>query len=121
MPYGSSNDSAQHLSLPQSNYPDTPKERLAVKRLWNSVGTLKSDGDLHLTASPQFIPESMPCRLYISVLILQTVVDLAIEGALVLKFQQAAKLDQGLEQSSARRLPVYFSIFGFAQSAVLHS
>jgi len=97
MPYGSSNDSAQHLSLSQSNYPDNPKERLAVKRLWNS-----------------FIPDSMPCRLYISVIILQTVVDLAIEGALVLKFRQAAKLDQALDQSSARRLPVYFSIFGFA-------
>jgi len=42
------------------------------------------------------------------------VVDLAVEGALVIKFHQAATLDPTLDISSARRLPVYFSIFGFA-------
>jgi hypothetical protein len=64
----------------------------------------------------RFLPESTPCRLYILVVVLQTLVDLAIEGVLVLKFQQAANIDPTpkQDQSPTQRLPVYFTIFGLA-------
>jgi len=96
-PYLSHNESTQHLSGTENTHIDPVESRLSAKRIWSS-----------------FIPDSVPCRLYVSVILLQTVVDLAVEGALVLKFSQAADLDLRLKESSARRLPVYFSIFGFA-------
>lgn len=86
-----------HLSALKDSRPLPPRGRPAAQRLWS-----------------QLIPDSIPCRLYISVIILQTIVDLTVEGALVIKFSQAAKLNPSLGEPSARRLPVYFSIFGFA-------
>jgi len=64
----------------------------------------------------RIFPESIPCRLYILVVVLQTLVDLAIEGVLVLKFRQATNLhpDLQLSENPTQRLPVYFSIFGLA-------
>lgn len=96
-PYLSMHESSQQLSGLEGPFATPTRERLNATKIWHS-----------------FIPDSVPCRLYISVIILQTAIDLAVEGALVLKFSQAAKLDSALSLPSARRLPVYFSIFGFA-------
>lgn len=92
-----SNDSTLQLSAPSNVKSEQSKERVTAGLIWRRI-----------------IPDSIPCRLYISVIILQTIVDLAVEGALVLKFSEAAKVSSPLRVSSARRLPVYFSIFGFA-------
>jgi len=86
-----------HLSASKDSHSSPSREQPAVRRLWTLI-----------------IPDSMPCRLYISVIILQTIVDLTVEGTLVLKYSQAAKGNPSLAESSARRLPVYFIIFGFA-------
>jgi len=96
-PYLSVHESTQQLSGSKEPPSSPMRERLKATQLWHWL-----------------IPDSVPCRLYISVIIVQTVIDLAVEGALVLKFSQAAKLDHELVVSSARRLPVYFSVFGFA-------
>lgn len=96
-PYLSVHESTQQLSGSKGPPVNTIRDRLNATKFWHWL-----------------IPDSIPCRLYISVIIIQTAIDLAVEGALVLKFSQAAKLDPALSLPSARRLPVYFSIFGFA-------
>lgn len=62
----------------------------------------------------QVLPDSVPCRLYVLVVIIQTCVDLIIEAVLLIKFHQAASVDKQLQEPSARRLPIYFSIFACA-------
>jgi len=62
----------------------------------------------------RLLPDSVPCRLYILIVVLQTILDLGMEGILLFKFIQAAAVNPDIKVSSARSLPVYFSIFGFA-------
>jgi len=64
----------------------------------------------------KILPESLACRLYILVVLVQTTVDLAIEGDLLIRFNQAARQGQITEAArlSSRKMPVYLSIFALA-------
>lgn len=58
----------------------------------------------------------MACRLYLLVVLLQTAVDLAIEGDLLIRVNQAIDSDMITEATSlsSRKMPVYLSIFALA-------
>ncbi|KAF9535542.1 hypothetical protein CPB83DRAFT_841946 [Crepidotus variabilis] len=57
------------------------------------------------------IPDSLACRLYVATVLLETAIDLAIEGELYLRIRNR------VEHSTdplASRMPVYLSVFAFA-------
>ncbi|KAJ7431808.1 hypothetical protein B0H11DRAFT_2383510 [Mycena galericulata] len=55
------------------------------------------------------LPESIPCRLYVLTVLIETTVDLAIEGELLIQINKNAP-----PGDSAHGMPVYLSIFALA-------
>jgi hypothetical protein len=75
-----------------------------------------------LTLLPQVLPDSMACRLYVLTVLVETTIDLIIEGDLLLRIHQADNSLQSQDSSSAsdiqlisKKMPAYLTIFGFAQ------
>ncbi|KDR84785.1 hypothetical protein GALMADRAFT_289380 [Galerina marginata CBS 339.88] len=65
------------------------------------------------------LPESLACRLYVATVLIETTIDLAIEGELFLRIQEKQKLDTSPADGSfvttaTKRMPVYLSIFALA-------
>lgn len=58
------------------------------------------------------LPESMACRLYVLVVLIETTVDLVIEGELLIQINKNAT-DSG--NVATQEMPVYLSIFALAQ------
>lgn len=58
----------------------------------------------------KIVPESVACRLYVLTVLIETTIDLAIEGELLLRLRVGA---QDAEMTS-RKMPVYLSIFALA-------
>ncbi|KAI0296617.1 hypothetical protein BC826DRAFT_1003962 [Russula brevipes] len=89
-------------------YPPTPKLVPPVRRTWWQ----------------KFLPDSIACRLYVLTVLVETTVDLAIEGDLLLRFHKAADDMQSRASSSSsqnnniipasRKMPVFLSIFALA-------
>jgi hypothetical protein len=65
----------------------------------------------------QILPDSLYCKLYVLTVVVQTIIDLAIEGDLLLRFHEAAKNGQlsNNDDVTSRKMPVYLSIFVIAQ------
>lgn len=61
----------------------------------------------------QWIPDSWACRLYLLTVLVETAIDLAIEGDLILRFHESSLADD--QDMATRRMPVYLSIFALAQ------
>lgn len=61
----------------------------------------------------QYIPDSLACRLYLLTVLVETAIDLAIEGDIILRFHEAGSSDS--QDMARRRMPVYLSIFAMAQ------
>ena len=59
------------------------------------------------------LPDSMACRLYVLTVFIETCIDIGIEADLLLRFR-AMDEEPDLDMAN-RRLPVYLSIFAFAQ------
>ncbi|KAI3622525.1 hypothetical protein WG66_015554 [Moniliophthora roreri] len=55
----------------------------------------------------KILPESLACRLFVLTVLIETTVDLAIEGELLVRVQAE-------EDSTNRRMPVYLTIFALA-------
>lgn len=55
----------------------------------------------------------MACRLYVLAVLVETTVNLAIEGDLYLRIRDFSKDDQS--SLAQRRMPVYLSVFALAQ------
>lgn len=66
----------------------------------------------------QILPDSVYCRLYVLTVVIQTAVDLAIEGELLVRFHQAG-IGLGEDTAAATRkmtsMNVYLGIFVLAQ------
>lgn len=63
----------------------------------------------------QILPDSLYCRLYVLTVVIQTIVDLAIEGELLVRFHRAG-LGLGDDTAAAsRKMNVYLGIFAIAQ------
>lgn len=54
----------------------------------------------------------MACRLYILVVLIETTIDLAIEGDLYLRVDRGA---EATNDATAKKMPAYLSIFAMAQ------
>ena len=66
----------------------------------------------------QYLPDSIACRLYILTDLVETTIDLAVEGDLLLRVHEAGDGDDSnTDQISglAVKMPVYLGIFALAQ------
>ena len=68
--------------------------------------------------SPQLIPDSLACRLYLVTVLVETAIDLAIESDLLIRFHELDKNDSTNKDIVERKMPVYLTIFVFAQYVV---
>ncbi|KAJ7706407.1 hypothetical protein B0H17DRAFT_628153 [Mycena rosella] len=59
----------------------------------------------------KILPESMACRLYVLTVLIETTIDLAIEGELLI---QINKNTAGEDGAAGHKMPVYLSIFALA-------
>lgn len=57
------------------------------------------------------MPDSIPCRLYLLTILVETAIDLAIEGDLLLRLHE---VDKG-NTAVSKKMPVYLAIFALAQ------
>ncbi|KAI5991518.1 hypothetical protein EDD15DRAFT_2168928 [Pisolithus albus] len=56
------------------------------------------------------LPDSWACRLFVITVIIETAIDLAIEGDILVRLQDGGNADS----ESAKKMPVYLSIFALA-------
>ncbi|EIN13598.1 hypothetical protein PUNSTDRAFT_117326 [Punctularia strigosozonata HHB-11173 SS5] len=61
----------------------------------------------------QLVPDSLACKLYVLTVLIETIIDLAIEGDLLLRVHEAKKDGEG-DSLATRKMPVYLSVFVFA-------
>ena len=64
---------------------------------------------------PQVVPDSIACRLYVLVVLIETAIDLAIEADLFLRFQDNDPSDESF--AAHNKMPVYLAVFCLAQYA----
>ncbi|KAF9243819.1 hypothetical protein BU15DRAFT_86252 [Melanogaster broomeanus] len=64
----------------------------------------------HRTCWQQILPDSLACRLFVITVLIETAIDLAIEGDLLVRLQDAGSADN----ASAKKMPVYLSVFALA-------
>lgn len=71
-----------------------------------------------LVRARRLIPNSMYCRLYLLAVLVESTVDVVIEGILYLKmrdyYEGLSASDKANDDLSIKRLPVYLAIFAFA-------
>uniref|UniRef100_A0A8H7Y659 Uncharacterized protein n=1 Tax=Psilocybe cubensis TaxID=181762 RepID=A0A8H7Y659_PSICU len=78
--------------------PALPTKEVDTRTLWQKV-----------------LPESLACRLYVITVLIETTIDLAIEGELFLRVREKNKHIEGSQGDIAtRRMPVYLAIFALA-------
>lgn len=111
--------SAYSQDPPDWEYPPplAKEEKLSVekKTAWSKV-RLSSHVAIVLSLNqprPQYVPDSWACRLYLLTVLVETAIDLAIEGDIILRFHESDSSDS--EDMATRRMPVYLSIFALAQ------
>jgi hypothetical protein len=107
------------------DYPPSSSESAVEKELsrpfWQKVLFTSSERTYNDLISPRFqlLPDSLYCRLYVLTVAIQTAIDLAIEGELLVRFHQA---DLGLGDDTAaatrKSLNVYLGIFALAQYVI---
>jgi len=67
----------------------------------------------------RIVPESIACRFYVATVLVETAIDLAIEGELFMRVRQTSVTDDGSQGSTvadvaSSKMPVYLSIFALA-------
>lgn len=117
---------------PTLNHPSTPQHRrvrsfptnnqsqssLSHKPLWDYPPS-SSESPAEKEPSRPFwqkiLPNSLYCRLYVLTVLIQTAVDLAIEGELLVRFHQAGlRLDDAEKDPAILKMNVYLGIFVLA-------
>lgn len=90
-----SNDSSHDLTAVA--YPPKPPEKQTDTRgFWAKI-----------------LPESLACRLFVIVVLIETTIDLAIEAELLVRVHDAGTASD-LDQANPNKMPVYLSIFALA-------
>lgn len=69
----------------------------------------------HLLTPWQLMPKSLPITLFLATVIIETIVDLALQGDIYLRLHSLAQSDNS-SRDQARRISVYLAIFALAQS-----
>jgi len=70
----------------------------------------------------QIMPDSIPCRLYVLVVLVETTINLAIECDMYLRIRdsQGDHQSSSVEEVASRRMPVYLAVFAGAQLVIFH-
>ncbi|KAI0374406.1 hypothetical protein BV20DRAFT_936044 [Pilatotrama ljubarskyi] len=80
---------------------------------WEYPPTLaKGDAKEKETSWKRYIPDSWACRLYLLTVLVETAIDLAIEGDIFLRFHESKSSESA--DMATRRMPVYLAIFALA-------
>lgn len=87
-------DDMFHESLSHEYPPLPPTKEVDSRSLWQKI-----------------LPESLACRLYVITVVIETTIDLVIEGELLIRIRQDNK---DSSQITSRKMPVYLSIFALA-------
>jgi hypothetical protein len=99
----------------QSNHPSTDGGASTKRIDWGYPPPLATKQEDKKTFWQKWIPDSVPCRLFIAVVLLETLIDLLLEGGLLLQFRKVSEqLPPGSDTSAVSRMPTYLSIFVFA-------
>ncbi|KAI0050728.1 hypothetical protein FA95DRAFT_1486824 [Auriscalpium vulgare] len=63
----------------------------------------------------KIFPDSVACRLYVLTVLVETTIDLAIQGDLLLRFHEAHEASDNDDlATTTRKMPVYLSVFALA-------
>ena len=67
--------------------------------------------------SLQVLPDSIACRLYVITVLVETTIDLIIEGDLLLRFHKAGNVSSSSQSGdiTSEKMPVFLSVFALAQ------
>jgi hypothetical protein len=106
-------DDTSHALTPVAYPPPPPEKEIDGLGFWQKVCRRLSPTS-RLLKPAQILPESMACRLYVLTVLIQTTVDLAIEGELLLQINKNADAKPS-ENAGTHKMPVYLSIFALAQ------
>jgi hypothetical protein len=90
--FSKNSDDTTHDLVPVAYPPPPPQKEIDGLTLWEKI-----------------LPESMACRLYVLTVLIETTIDLIIEGELYLQIRKNATGDFADHQ-----MPVYLGIFAFA-------
>ncbi|KAJ7139913.1 hypothetical protein C8R44DRAFT_975634 [Mycena epipterygia] len=94
-PHFSSKDSDDPYDLTAVAYPPPPPEKeIDDLGFWQKM-----------------LPESIACRLYVLTVLIETTIDLAIEGELLIQINKHSTKE---DSAAAHKMPVYLSIFALA-------
>ncbi|KAG6832220.1 hypothetical protein H0H92_004185 [Tricholoma furcatifolium] len=91
-------DDTSHEPHSAVSYPPLPAKDTETESIWQKI-----------------LPESLACRLYIVTVLIETTIDLVIEGDILLRLRAQSNQDQDENQMTSRRMPVYLCIFALAQ------
>ena len=97
-------------------YPPLPTKDVDTRSLWQKVHIFRLINHLTLIFYCQILPDSVACRLYVMTVVLQTTIDLTIEGELLVRVNKVINEDDN--DPKRQRMPVYLSIFALAQFVV---
>jgi hypothetical protein len=106
---------------PRTAYPPTPQLSPQDTRTWwqKVGGSLRARTHSSCShPSSQILPDSIACRLYVITVLVETTVDLVIEGDLLLRFHEAEKSSSqtgGDLSVTSQKMPVFLSVFALAQ------
>ncbi|KAG2023799.1 hypothetical protein CC2G_001414 [Coprinopsis cinerea AmutBmut pab1-1] len=96
-PFSSKQSEETHETMSSTYPPLTPAKEADKRTLWQKI-----------------LPESLACRLYLGVVLVETTIDLAIEGELFLRVRKIVEQADEADNPTATRMPVYLSIFALA-------
>jgi hypothetical protein len=109
---------------PRTAYPPAPQQPPLDKRTWwqrvcisLSVLCVSCKPNSCSHPSPQLLPDSVACRLYVITVLVETTIDLVIEGDLLLRFHKAETVSSqtGDISATSQKMPVFLSVFALAQ------
>lgn len=109
---GKSTDEGIHPSAPRTVPLNTSKE-VDSRTFWQKVRWFyiwTPSLFWQLVLSTKILPESLACRLYVITVLVQTSIDIAIEGDLFVRFHKG-----DADPSNPDKMPAYLSIFALAQ------
>ncbi|KAJ6604439.1 hypothetical protein DFH09DRAFT_1354193 [Mycena vulgaris] len=89
-------DDTSHDLVPVAYPPRPPEKEIDGLTLWQKI-----------------LPESMACRLYVLTVLIETTIDLAIEGELLIQINKNSGENEA-HDASHNKMPVYLSIFALA-------
>jgi len=94
--FSKQSDDTSHELSPVA-YPPPPPPKVDTRGFWQKI-----------------LPESIACRLYVLTVLIETTIDLAIEGELLVRVHRDNVSSGDEDDITARKMPVYLSIFALA-------